>query len=766
MRNVLFILFFLLSAISAFSQKIGEWQVYPSYWNATQNLVVGSTVYSLCDGNLLAYDIEDTSIQTYNRLSHLNDVNIQQMAYCPEAKKLILVYSNGNIDLLDLDDNVQNLSSLRDKTMQDKQITNIVIDGNMAYLCLKTGFIEVDMQEGVFRNTYQLDKEVIGLGVINGCMKLISTDGCWSCDMSKNMHDLNNWTMYNTVANNSHAVCFNGKMVALHYKNLISIEETNNRFPTLDKSAQFTFLQVSGGKLIYGNKNTLCIRDTEDKVTTLTAESTWKNVSIDGSTLWVSDGANGLKGYKIDSEKLTQIAGPIQPNGPKHDLFYRMNWVGDRLLATGGINTVDAIYYDPTAEYYQDGKWTIFQEKTDFPESYKSYRFVNTTHLVQDPLDDTHHFASLYRAGLVEYRNGKCVNFYNSDNSPIRSTLPDNNYYYNYCSCSGLQYDTDGNLWMLNSETDTIVRVLKNNGKWASLYYSEIAGVSLCDDYLMHSSGLMFLNSRRMDNRGFFCFDTNGTLTNTRDDRHILRSKITNQDGTSYSPDEFYCMAEDLDGRVWCGTNLGLFVIDDASTYFDDNFQFQQIKISRNDGSGLADYLLNGVSISCVTVDGANRKWIGTHRNGAYLISADGTEMIQHFTTDDSPLLSNAILCIAVNPVSGEVMIGTDAGLCSYVSDATEAKEELNTDNVLVYPNPVRPDYTGPIAIKGLTMNAEVKILSTTGQLVWSGVSAGGTCTWNGQNRQGRRVSSGVYHVVANNAEGKKAVVSRIVVIR
>lgn len=766
MRYILFILLCLYFPFFALAQKIGEWQVYPSYWNATQNMVVGSSVYSLCDGNLLAYDTEDTSIHTYNCLNELNDVNIQRMAYCPEAKKILLVYQNGNIDLMDLNDNVQNLSSLRDKTLPDKTIQDIVIHGTMAYLCMNFGFIEIDMQEGVFRNTYQLGKEVLGLGVIDGCMKLISKEGCWSCDMSKNMHDLDNWTLYNTTSNHTKAVCFNGKMTSLRFKSIITIEETNNRYPTLDKSAQFTFLQVFDGKLVYGNDQILCIRDTEDNVITLPMESTWNNISIDGNMLWASDGPNGLKGYKIADGKLTLTAGPIQPNSPKHDFFYRMNWVGDRLLIAGGQNTIHAIYNDPTAMYYQDGKWTILQEITEFPEEYTKYRYANTTHLVQDPLDDTHHFASLHRNGLAEYKDGKCIRLYNSDNSPIRSTLPNSEYYYNYCSCSGLQYDANGNLWMLNSETDTIVRVLQNNGKWASLYYKELVGVSLCDDYLMHSSGLMFLNSRRMENRGFFCFDTNGTLTNTRDDRHILRTKITNQDGTSYTPDEFYCMAEDLDGRIWCGTNLGLFVIDDASTYFDDDFQFQQVKISRDDGSGLADYLLNGVSINYVTVDGANRKWIGTHRNGVYLISADGTEMIHHFTTDNSPLLSNTIHCITVNPVSGEVMIGTDAGLCSYISDATEAAEELIADNVMVYPNPVRPDYTGPIAIKGLSMNAEVKILSTSGQLVWSGVSAGGTCTWNGQNKQGRRVASGVYHVVANNAEGKKAVVTRIIVIR
>jgi hypothetical protein len=147
-------------------------------------------------------------------------------------------------------------------------------------------------------------------------------------------------------------------------------------------------------------------------------------------------------------------------------------------------------------------------------------------------------------------------------------------------------------------------------------------------------------------------------------------------------------------------------------------------------------------------------------------VSADGTEMIHHFMTDNSPLLHHNIKSIAVNPVSGEVMIGTEMGLCSYMSNATEAAEQLEKSNVLAYPNPVRSDYTGPIAVKGLTMDAEVKILSTTGQLVWSGISNGGTFTWNGCNKSGRRVASGVYHVVANNAEGKKTIVTRIIVIK
>ena len=217
---------------------------------------------------------------------------------------------------------------------------------------------------------------------------------------------------------------------------------------------------------------------------------------------------------------------------------------------------------------------------------------------------------------------------------------------------------------------------------------------------------------------------------------------------------------------MWVGTSSGLFVIEDVSKVFDKDFQFTQIKINRNDGSGLADYLLNDVSIACISIDAANRKWIGTQTNGVFLISADGQEMINHFTTDDSPLLSNNVQSVAVHPGTGEVVFGTDKGLCSFIGDATSPEEELVKSNVTVFPNPITSDYTGPIAIRGLVNNTEIKILSTGGQLVWNGTSAGGTCLWNGCANNGKFVASGIYHVVANTPEGNKAIVTRIVVVR
>ena len=766
LRKYILTILILLFAWHSSAQEIGKWNVYPSYWNATQNMVAGNMVYSLCGNNLLAYDTEDTSVRTFNCLEHLNGVHIACMNYNKQTHTLVLVYTDGGIDLLNDDGSIHYLPDLKEKAIANKDVNSVHTEGHMAYLCTGFGYIELDLKEKVLRNTYNLGLNTRNLVLLENNVYLGTTKGIYTCPLDKNKVQKDNWKAIST-SNFANLTHFDGMLWGQAYQKVYSINPTTGKHSVVSQELA-RFLRNCGDYLIWASEEAICLCTAQKQITTIKQQNNWHDVSYQNGSFWVSQGDEGLHCYTIQSTTLTHKAGPIQPNSPKRDLSYRMQWVGNNLLVAGGINTVDAIYNAPTAMLLKEGEWTNFQEMPlkEITKQYPNLRLANTTALVQDPQDQTHHFAALHRNGLCEYRDGKFVKFYNSDNSPLRSILPNSANYYNYVPCAGIQYDVDGNLWMLCSETHDIIRILKADGKWTSLHYDEIDSVSLCDDYLMHSSGLMFLNSRRMERRGFFGFDTSGTLDTQRDDRHILRSTIINQDGTSYSPDEFYCMTEDLDGRIWCGTNLGVFVIEDATRYFDNDFRFEQIKISRNDGSGLADYLLNGVAISCITVDGANRKWIGTHTDGLYLISADGTEMLHHFTTSDSPLISNTIQCVAVHPTTGVVMIGTDMGLCSYTADATEATEEMDADDVLVYPNPVKPDYNGTIAVRGLSMDAEVKILSSTGQLVWSGVSAGGTFTWDGRTQKGRRVASGVYHIVANNAEGKKAIVARIVIIR
>ena len=250
------------------------------------------------------------------------------------------------------------------------------------------------------------------------------------------------------------------------------------------------------------------------------------------------------------------------------------------------------------------------------------------------------------------------------------------------------------------------------------------------------------------------------------DDRHLLRYSITNQDGTTVLPTHFYCMTEDKDRQIWCGTNEGLFVITRPEDWFKSDFRFHQIKRNRNDGSGFADYLLAGVDITCITVDASNRKWIGTQSDGVYLVSHDGQETIHHFTIDNSPLLSNHIQSIAINPRTGRVMFGTDRGLCSYDEQVTEAENILSESSVRAYPNPVRPNTNAIVTIDGLTDGAEVKILTSSGQVIWGTTSVGGSVRWNCCNMHGQRVPSGVYHVVCNTADAGQTVVTRIIVMK
>jgi ligand-binding sensor domain-containing protein len=216
---------------------------------------------------------------------------------------------------------------------------------------------------------------------------------------------------------------------------------------------------------------------------------------------------------------------------------------------------------------------------------------------------------------------------------------------------------------------------------------------------------------------------------------------------------------------MWIGTNIGPLLLYKKDITSDTPI-FTQVKVPRNDGTNYADYLLSGVDISCIAIDGSNRKWFGTNGNGIYVISNDCLTQIYHFTTNNSNLLSNNIEAIAINEQTGEVFAGTDKGLCSYMSDASSPNNEMTKDNVWAYPNPVKPDYTGLITITGLSFDADIKIVTTNGILVNQGRSNGGTYTWNGKDLKGQKVASGIYMVETATSDGSKGTVCKIAIVK
>lgn len=365
------------------------------------------------------------------------------------------------------------------------------------------------------------------------------------------------------------------------------------------------------------------------------------------------------------------------------------------------------------------------------------------------------------RNGIYEYIDGEFTNFWHNTNSLIE---PYNGKSKEYQLMLGVQLDKEGNLYAVNSQAPT-KSLLKMDlaGNWYDLAKKELIandGKSL--QYMMNmmtdSRGYIWFINTHWENQGVFCYD----LVNDKIVHAI--TDMVNQDGVSITS-VLHSVSEDRNHNIWVGTNSGCFVIEE-SQIGNSNPQIIQVKVPRNDGTNLADYLMQDVNVNCITIDGGNRKWFGTSGNGIIVVSNDNFEQVYHFTKENSKLLSNIVLNICIDDNTGEVFIATDKGLCSYMSDTTSPSETMEKNQVYAYPNPVTPEYTGLITVVGLSFNADVKILSTNGKVIAEGKSSGGSFTWDGKDKNGERVASGVYMVATAAADGSKGTVCKIVVVR
>ena len=332
-----------------------------------------------------------------------------------------------------------------------------------------------------------------------------------------------------------------------------------------------------------------------------------------------------------------------------------------------------------------------------------------------------------------------------------------------YVIVLGILFDAKGSLWVLNSLAQGVSLLeLTSDHQWISHHHTELEkenGVTAdgLSKMMFDSRGLLWFVNNYWNTPALFCYDTNQDI--------ILKyDKIVNQDGTKYDIYHINNIAEDKEGNIWAVTDVGPFMIQ-QSEIGQSNVTFYQIKVPRNDGTNYADYLLSGVDISSIAIDGGNRKWFGSNGAGVFLISADNIQQEENFTTDNSYLLYNNISSIAINQKSGEVFFLSDKGLCSYMSNAVAPNEEMTKGSVNVYPNPVTPDFTGMVTITGLSYDADIKITTASGAIVAEGRSNGGMFNWDCRNQQGKRVASGVYMIITATSDGNKGTVGKIAVI-
>lgn len=744
---------------------VGEWQAHMAYGNTTMSVFFGGKVWALTNGSLFTYDPEDGDIATYDYVNMMSDVEISHIAVCSSEKKLVVVYTNGNIDLIDEQEGLYNITDLKNSSLADKRVNEMSVEGSRAYLATNTGIIVLDIRKREIAVNYNLNKEVKSCAVVNGCLlAAVPNDGLYRGRLTDNLLDINKWSRISTD-NFAHLVTHKGVLYGnILGKALLKLNpETGESVKLLDGTYNY-FSQVNGRLAAGRANNDLYLFDSPDSYDIITAPAGVVDITYGNSTYWVSHKSDGLAGYTLDGNTLKQSVAPLTMNAPKRNLFYRMFMHHDKLYTCGGGIYLDRYYNPGTIQVLdENGQWLIYQEEGIKEQTGKS-RYGDITSIAVDPDDDGHLFAASAGEGLYEFQDGQFVNLYTPDNSSISS----DHRYSSIIRVDGLSYDKDKNLWALCAGATNIISVYTHEKKWVSLYHQEVSQFETFRRSFFDRRGWLWFLTPSYTKTGLVVLDHKGTIEDTSDDRIAYLSELKNQDGDKMDETNVTCAIEENDGAIWVGTRHGLLVIPNPATLFDegDDFHFTQIKVPRNDGTNYADYLMDGVAINEIAVDGANRKWIGTESGGIYLLSADGLEQIAHFTTENSPLLSDEIQSIAINQESGLVYIGTGKGLVAYQSEATQAQSSFSESNVRAYPNPVRPDYAGDVHIVGLMMNSQVKITDAYGSLIHEGTSVGGSFSWNGRNTRGERVASGVYHVMATDENGGEGIVTKIVMVK
>ena len=614
--------------------QIGTWKAYMAYSDIQEIQKAGDELFVMASNDLYQYNLNDQSIYTYDKTNGLSDTDIRHIKWCPEAKRLIVVYQNSNIDLVETDGDIINISDLYTKAITgDKTVNSILIEGVYAYLICGFGIVKVNMERAEISDSY-----------------------------------------------------------TPHHP------EYPTDLPAEDNS---------------------------------------------------------------DYDKYIEIVKTLNPGGPKYNHFFHMLMHHGKLYTVGGGIYQFNIYNRPGCiQILENNQWTIYQDdiKPAFANSYE-----DVTSIAIDPLHEDHVVVTS-RSGLYEFMNGTFkYNYTDGNNEYIKSAVPNGDP--NYVFTNGAIYDQEGNLFFLNSEAPkaAIIKWSKD-GKWSGFMNPEIIDVNnrsmrMMKGSMIDSRGLLWFVNAHSNCPALFCYDDDNNSITKYDN-------FKNQDDTDMSVVWAECVCEDKDGNIWVGTDKGPVYLT-MNELADPSLGVIQYKVPRNDGTDYADYLLSGIEITCMAIDGAGRKWFGTGGDGVYLISNDNNQQIHHFTSSNSKLLSDIIESLTINQQTGEVFFGTDKGLCSYTSDATEPAESMDSDNVYAYPNPVDfNNYSGLITVTGLTFNADVKITNAAGFLIAEGRSNGGLFTWDGKDKKGNRVASGVYNVITATQDGKKGTVCKIAIIR
>lgn len=747
-------LFILISPVF-FAQEIpiGDWRDHLPYNDAISVTYGNNTVYCATNSAVFTYDKTDKTIERLNLVNSLSDIGLNKIQFNQYNNKVIIAYKNGNIDVIDKDKNVTNIPFIKNSNIIGGKIINhIFFSGKLAYLSTGFGIVVLDTDKLEIVDTYLIGN--LGSYLNTYSVAIDDTNIYAATDIgvrfanknSVNLADFNNWNQipelgnlrYNSVAffSNKLFVCFDStgwESDTIFYRNAGVWQKF------MPNGLNVNEIIVTGNHLtvnqFYGIAlfdQSLTLIDNLYTVNNWFGFNTKGNVIDEEGNVWIADQFYGL--IKSRGNFNNEI---ITPNSPNSSNSFRLDFSDNQLWMVSGGN---GVYLDKNLVNHKktDG-WVNLGTRILNENGNNALDMVA---VAINPSNSTNVYVGSFSSGLYEYNNDAITNRFTAQSSILDST------FFGTTPVTALAFDANNNLWIVNSYTTNILSVKTPSNTWYNYSFPGLTStIEPLPDMLIDQNNYKWIVSSQQDK--LIIFDDNNTLDNKNDDRKLINNNVT---GSTIE-----CITEDLDGEIWVGTDAGISVFYNPSSVFDQNISAEQILIQQD---GQTQILLETETVTAITIDGANRKWIGTKNSGVFLMSEDGSEQIEHFTTQNSPLFSNSIFDIVIDPKTGEVYFGTEKGLISYKGTATDANDDFN--NIFVYPNPVKPDFTGTIAIRGLVKDTDVRITDISGNIVYQTTSLGGQAIWDGKDFNGNKVQTGVYMIFNGSPEGDKKAAAKI----
>lgn len=806
-KKLLLLLALMLPAAAGAQLSVGSWALYSPFTQAQQIIETPQRAYFLSDGGLFYVDKETSEHGNLNSTSGLNDVDITGVYYNPYGKYILLAYANGNMDKVFDSGRVVNVPDIKDAVSTDTRDIREVAFGKDFFAVLTSfGLVIYNEATSTVRETiYDPAGEMRHIAAVGKYLILNHNELIKAADASKRLtnvgqfagiHGLTDQWPKGAMKAFGDGVLLMGKeagkmqlaIIDFDYGGTGLYNAVFNEVVEMESPLGLDF-DKDGLLKLYGSTS-LYSFDFEGRYNRHAYPERLRDQlcsAFDGlASTWVSLPA-GIAQYDISSATPVELRAPFTPSDLKvRQVVYLTKTPTGGILASSRYweRSLDIKDYKDEGVPFQlrlnlikDGNITDITPleatyKNNYQSELKDGHIVNAYRVREIPGLPGEYLVGTWYDGLYRFKDRKVTYQYYDD-----AVTSISSWWGGVKNVTDIVFDAGGNLYAAQEGTDTnnnlfvlpadkVKAGATKNTDWQGCFVNLVGGGWRDINISITKSGILFLNVPFGDH-DIAVTDTKNTPS-LSDNVTKFYSKIYDQDNKEINVGYIRNIVEDLEGKVWfdAGTN-GICVIDNPASIISDNiFSVRRVKVPRNDGTNLADYLCDSQNVGGIAVDASNRKWIATLSSGVYLVSEDGTEIIEHYTTDNSPLPSNKVYSVACDDNSGSVYFGTEFGLVEYNSTSAPASD--NFDDVYAFPNPVRPDYTGWITVDGLMNNSLVKIADSAGNVFAQGRSDGGRFIWDGCNPAGERVKTGVYYVYASqgSADGSSSgCVTKILVV-